>query len=231
MKIYLSNTKDLMNKNLFNAFYSLMSSERKAKIDRYIFGKDKRLSLGAGILLRLGLCESGINADEAEFQIGENGKPYLSENYNVFFNLSHSDEMVMCVIADNEVGCDIEKINDIDLDIAKNYFYSSEYKLILSRPTKEKRNDTFFRLWTLKESFMKLTGLGMSLPLDAFKIDLNDKKITVEQNVDDKIYFFKEYYIDGNYKCACCCLSDNFSEKPEFIRLCQIYDRLCSPNV
>ena len=34
----------------------------------------------------------------------------------------------------------------------------------------EQKELDFLRLWTLKESYMKMTGKGMSLPLDSFEV-------------------------------------------------------------
>ncbi|MBO1919797.1 hypothetical protein J4710_02590 [Staphylococcus xylosus] len=52
-------------------------------------------------------------------QFGENahGKPILNSPKETHINVSHTDGCSVCVVSD--VGVDVEKIETIDLDIAK----------------------------------------------------------------------------------------------------------------
>ena len=78
------------------------------------------------------------------------GKAYISNHEDIYFNLSHSGKMVACAISDREVGVDVELIDPtIDLNIAKHYFYNSEYENIMNC---ENSSDEFFKYWVLKES-------------------------------------------------------------------------------
>ena len=217
MRIYVANVKELKNEALFTKLYNLVDDERRNKIDRYKFMKDKILSLGSGILLRLALLEQGFNPMEVNFGYNKFGKPYLLENEKFCFSLSHSGEMVMCSVSSCDVGCDVEKVTNIDLEIAKNYFYLDEFKLINRQESKDEKYDMFFRLWTLKESFMKITGLGMSLPLDAFQIKIRDNEIVIKQDFDNREYYFKEYNIDKDYKFSCCSVINAFPKNTQFV--------------
>ncbi|MBO6268186.1 MAG: 4-phosphopantetheinyl transferase family protein, partial [Clostridium sp.] len=62
----------------------------------------------------------------------------------------------------------------------------------------------FFRFWTLKESFMKATGLGFRLPLDAFSIIPGPEGVTLRQQVDSRQYYFREYDLQDGYRYALC---------------------------
>ena len=116
---------DVENLDLKKA-YLLVPKERREKIDFYRFNKDKKLSAGAFLLLKKLLSDENI--PNFKIKTGKYEKPYISDNKNIYFNLSHSGKMVLCAISDRELGVDIE-INDptIDLNIAKHYFYNSEY--------------------------------------------------------------------------------------------------------
>lgn len=81
--------------------------------------------------------------------------------------MSHAGDYVVGVLSDCEVGCDIEKNSKAPLEVAEHYFYSTELEYIRSADDK---NRAFFTLWTLKESYMKMTGKGMSLALDSFEV-------------------------------------------------------------
>ncbi len=183
-----------------------MTQYRKEKIDSFRFIKDKKLSLGVEILFRNALSELG--EDRRDIIVTDSGKPHLRGS-DIEFNLSHSESRVMCCVSDRIVGCDVEKIEPIDLEIAKRYFFGSEYETIMSVDD-DQRNDVFYRFWTLKESFIKAIGLGMSVPLDSFRITLGDD-IGVEQSFDSNVYHFKEYLLNDGYRYACCSLNEQFS--------------------
>ncbi len=69
------------------------------------------------------------------------------------------------------VGVDIEKIRPIDFAIAERFFTASEYRLLMDTAEQE-RLQLFYTLWTLKESYIKFVGKGLSIPLDSFAIEL-----------------------------------------------------------
>ena len=180
------------NLNLIKA-YPLVSPDRQKKIDFYRFEKDKKLSAGAYLLLKKMLSDENIT--NPLFKVGKYGKAYISNKDNIHFNLSHSGKMVLCAISDKEVGADIE-YNDsaIDLNIAKNYFYNSEYDNIMNA---KNPSDEFFRYWVLKESYMKYTGLGMNLELDSFEIIIRDeiKLKNNNENLKFNLFDIEDYKI------------------------------------
>ena len=179
--------------------YDLVSQNRREKIDFYRFEKDKKLSAGAYLLLKKLLSKEKI--ENPIFKTGKYGKAYISNHENIYFNLSHSGKMVLCAISDREVGADIE-FNDpaIDLNIAKHYFYNSEYENIMNS---DNSPDEFFKYWVLKESYMKYTGLGMNQELDSFEIIIKDKIRLKNDNNNLKFNLFNvENYkigIAGHY--------------------------------
>ena len=214
IKTYVANVEELNNTALFDRLYALVPEHRQKKIDRMRFEKDKRLSLGAFALLQKGLRDWGICDREPALSYGENGKPFLRDYPSVFFNLSHSGERVMCAIGDCEVGCDVEKIKDTDFKIAKRFFHEEEYEQILRPGSVRERQELFFRFWTLKESFLKVTGQGMSFTLDSFCIDIRENGISVKQyNGTDGDYFFREYDLKDGYCYACCAAAPKIAEK------------------
>ena len=202
VKVYTAKTDTLADEKLFSRLYAGMPPYRREKIDRMAFRKDKCLSLGAGVLLDCALSIEGINGHEITYI--KNQKPVL-KNSDICFNLSHSGNIVFCVIADTDVGCDVEQIKDIGMSISSEYFSHDEYKTIAACTDNAGRIDMFFRYWTLKESFMKATGLGFELELDEFCIVLGEKDISVRQNVDSRRYHFWEYDRNDGYKYAVCC--------------------------
>ena len=139
---------------------------RREHILKYLRPCDRKLSLGAWRLMEETLKKHGFSADNVV--IGENGKP---ECEGVYFNLSHSADMVLCAISDAPVGCDIEKVTAAPMEVAERYFSANERRYISAAETVEEKNRRFFRLWTIKESYMKMTGEGVSLSPERIEID------------------------------------------------------------
>lgn len=176
--------------------YKMLPDERKRKVDNFRFDKDKKLSAGAYLLLKKLLDEEGIT--KPAFKTGKYGKSYISNYENIQFNLSHSGKIVACAISDAEVGVDVE-YNDpaIDLNIARHYFYNTEYENIIKS---DNPSNEFFNYWVLKESYMKYTGLGFNLDLDSFEIFIDDE-ITLKNDKNNLKFNLFDIY---DYKLAIC---------------------------
>jgi 4'-phosphopantetheinyl transferase len=150
----------------------MLDPDELVRADRYHFASDRNIYTAAHALLRFMLSEAtGISTKLWRFVTGEFGKPALAANFhecNLHFNISHTRGLVACAIARHEVGVDVERSDrKIDLDIARHYFAPEEVSLMRSFPRSE-QDKIFFRLWSLKEAFIKATGEGLSRPLDSF---------------------------------------------------------------
>ena len=162
MKLYRINIQSFEDPLQDQRLLELVGTERRKKVIRYRMPDDRKRSLAAGLIIQKILNENGLSEDSLKYS--ENGKPFAD---NLFFNVSHAGDYVVGVSSDREVGCDIEKIVDAPLEVADRFFHLKEAEYIKSA---EDKNRAFFTLWTLKESYMKMTGRGMNLPLDSFEV-------------------------------------------------------------
>lgn len=202
IRIYTADITPLENALLFEKAYNTVSQRRREKADKMRQQNDKLLSLGAECLLIRACRDFGIDYNSQKILTDKNSKPSFEGN-PLYFNLSHSEKRVMCVMSDLPVGCDTEKIHETDMRIVKRFFSDDECAAVEGCTTDEERENLFFRLWVLKESFMKCTGLGFSLPLNSFSISLGDT-IRVKQSVDKSRYCFLEKEMNDGYKYGVC---------------------------
>ncbi|MBP5094227.1 MAG: 4'-phosphopantetheinyl transferase superfamily protein, partial [Abditibacteriota bacterium] len=148
-KVYFTILDDTVSTD---AMYLASAPERRAKADALRLESDKRLSLAAGLMIRKLLGGIPVVTDL-------HGKPRAE---GVFFNYSHSGDVVMFAISDCEVGCDVQKIGEVRLGAARRAFSEEELKELEGERDPEKRKTLFFRLWTMKESVVKMTGAGFA---------------------------------------------------------------------
>jgi 4'-phosphopantetheinyl transferase len=138
---------------------NLLSRVRRRKIGEYHFQADRLRCLAGGLLI-----EQAVRGKDIFF--GSFGKPYVPGG--PFFNLSHSGNYVILALSEvSPLGIDIEKQREDDyLALAEQVFHLKEMEFFLKTPGKE----LFFTLWTLKESYIKMTGLGFSLDSRRFSV-------------------------------------------------------------
>lgn len=210
VKVYIADVTVLKDEDLYGKLYARLDAERRAKVDRFRFPKDRRLSVGAGALLMYALQKE--NVGNVSIEVKPTGKPYLAGKESLFFNLSHSENKVMCAVADKEVGCDVERKTEFDQALASYVMTKQEFQQIYGLESEAKQQEMFFRLWTLKESYMKATGLGIRLEPGTFGMKVEKESISVIPPVDEQVFNFKEYDMDDGYCYSCCSLSDEFSE-------------------
>lgn len=196
--VYFALDEFLLDEHCFLYFFDKVSIRRKQKIDRLKMPDDRRLSLLSGLLLEYALNDAGEK--NRELYEDEYGKPHVKD-CDIHFNLSHSGNVAMCVVSKYPVGCDVEQVREIDLKIAKRYFCEEETKKIFSFTKDSDRLDAFFRLWTLKESYVKAVGKGLAIPLNSFRVNLDDKPKIDGENQE---FFFGEFNCFDGYKCAVC---------------------------
>jgi 4'-phosphopantetheinyl transferase len=166
--VYLLDTRCLEDAELFHLWYEKMPAGRKEKIDAFRFDKDKRLSLGAGILLLYGLAAAGVQ--DAEISFGEHEKPFLAGREDLFFNLSHSGHLAACAVSERPVGIDIEEVRHFDERLVRYVFRDEESDWILKNT--EHADTGYTMLWTLKESLMKYLGTGIALEAKKIRMDM-----------------------------------------------------------
>jgi 4'-phosphopantetheinyl transferase len=224
IEIIAVNLKDALEKSKFDRLMSYVSSEKRERINRFYRYEDAQRTLIGDILIRYSLCRRlGIKNSDLIFKVNEYGKPFLSNDEDTQYNISHSGEWVVCSIDNFPLGIDIEQIKPIDMTIAERFFSKEEVKSLKEKSSVE-RAVYFYDLWTLKESYIKAVGKGLSLPLNSFTISVNEGNITVCSIYGSDDYYFRQYHIDENYRMAVCSRKNEFPHSVHFIGLNELYE-------
>ena len=93
------------------------------------------------------------------------GKPYFT-NIPLKFSLSHSGQYVLCVVCEEEVGADVQLQKASGYDKLPNRFFTKEEQELFAQCRDEAhRRALFYKMWTAKEAYGKLTGEGLSVSL------------------------------------------------------------------
>lgn len=220
MELYLVDVSKPLSKNMEENFISQITQEKHDRIQRLIHKSDFNRGLIGDVLARAVLREKlRIANDQIVFSKNLYGKPYLGNVDHCHFNISHAGKWVACVFDNEPVGVDIEMIKHIDLDIAKRFFTKSEYDYV-QKWNDDRKVERFFQLWTLKESYVKAKGEGLTIPLNSFNIvQVSQNMFTVEKNLECKM---SQLDIDEDYILSVCSLTGREPERIKHVNYCEL---------
>ena len=153
-----------------------LSPDEAARAGRFRFpAAQDRFAAARGSLRTILALYCHSDPGSLEFGCGPAGKPYLASGQGPEFSVSHSHSWALYGIArEREIGVDLERIGKPTLDhvrIAERFFAPAEAACLRSLPP-ETRLESFFRLWTLKEAYVKALGEGLRIPLASFEVSI-----------------------------------------------------------
>ena len=204
--IYLSGVEELLGGLEEGQWPAGIGPVQRARIERLARESDRHRAQASEVLMRRVLSSHmGISEGEIIVERDQFSKPFLP-GADIFFNLSHSADRVVCAVDTAPLGVDLERIRSIPemKEIVKRYF-STEEQLTLDSCAEPDRLDCFFKLWTLKESFVKATGKGLSIPLNSFSVRITDDgSAFLEDHPEESKWSLRSYSIGIQYRLALC---------------------------
>ncbi|MCX5838856.1 MAG: 4'-phosphopantetheinyl transferase superfamily protein [Deltaproteobacteria bacterium] len=157
---------------------SVLDDGEEARMKRLHFPDGRHLFGASHTLVRTALsCYGAIPPDAWRFVENAHGKPRIDPDFDsspLSFSLSHTKGLaVVAVTGGADVGVDVERADRV-VNAARlsSRFFSPEEAAALQELSPERLRELFFLYWTLKESYIKARGLGLSLPLDSFSFRL-----------------------------------------------------------
>ena len=198
---------------MLRAYEELLTTEEKTKLDRFRFESDRRNYLITRALIRTTLSRyTDVSPTDWHFTFNKHGRPEINEPKHarcLKFNLSHTKHLIVCIISqDKDVGVDVENCSRDNnlLKIADRYFSSTEIHELRQLSAKEQR-ERFFLYWTLKESYAKAKGIGLTMPLKYISFDVQSK-ITIsfksQPKEDPQQWQFTTTHLPPEYIVATC---------------------------
>lgn len=215
VEVYLLN---IARVKFLNHMKHLVSAEKQRRLEKMQHLLSAQQTLAADLLARAIICSKfGWKNDAIEFSYNEYGKPALKNKNDFHFNLSHCGNWVVMAVSSDEIGIDIEQVTEMDLTIGESFFSPLEMQQVRNKPV-FLQADFFFQIWTLKESYLKMSGYGLSADLDSFTIQIKEDSSPLLIKSPPETVFFRQYELpelanqaNDNYKIAVCSRNGKFS--------------------
>ena len=159
-------------------FFQWLSPEERAQHGRFRFEKHRHTYLISHALVRQALSLiTQIEPEKFSFKTNAYGKPFVAapaQQQTVHFNLSHTEGLAAVAISRRtELGVDVENIHRQDMTQAlAEQFFAPEECLAVAQAREHERSAKMLEFWTLKESYIKAVGMGLSIALDSFAFKL-----------------------------------------------------------
>ncbi|MFB2835453.1 4'-phosphopantetheinyl transferase family protein [Floridanema evergladense] len=198
--------------DLLTALAVNLSWDERQRADRFYFERDKKRFIACRGLLRMIISHYlDLEPYKLKFTYSPRGKPELDNNHTqdrLCFNVSHSQNLAVYAIALNRaVGIDLEYTRPLsDLQqLAERFFSPSEASIINALPEAQQQ-EVFFRLWTIKEAYLKATGEGLA-GLQSIVVSFTRENTINLYNIENNVllnshWFCTEFNPEPEYKGA-----------------------------
>lgn len=214
--LWCARLPDIHDASLLQVYQSLMSDSERAQHQRFVFAKDRHRYLVTRALVRTVLSRyADIAPKDWVFVADSFGKPHLANwpnlNVDISFNISHSDQLILVgVTRGRALGLDTENWRDrvVTHDIADRFFSPVEAADLKALPL-DQQQYRFFEYWTLKESYIKARGMGLSIPLDQFSFRFPQEgavELMTEASLNDVAsrWRFAQFVLNSDYLISLC---------------------------
>jgi 4'-phosphopantetheinyl transferase len=201
---------------LLNGYRRLLSADELRQQRRFRFERDRHRYLVTRALVRTVLSKyAAIAPEQWLFATNPYGRPEVVNEdagaRRLVFNLSHTSGLIVLgVTRDRALGVDVENLREqrAAVGIADRFFAPDEVTALRALPAQE-QEQRFFQYWTLKESYIKARGIGLSIPLDRFAFDIEDRgeiRLTIAPSLEDcaERWAFWQLESQSQYSVAVC---------------------------
>jgi len=211
ISIWYFNIKNV-HQALFDQLLQTVPVTVQQSIQTLRFFKDQQLKLFGRLLVEQFHKTKNIPFDWSNWRTNTQGKPYMLNGSS--FNISHSGNLVAVAFASQNVGLDLERIEERNIDPIIDHFHALEKRHI---DWSHNKKEAFYHIWTRKEAFIKAKGTGL---LNALH---EDNSLSNELYYNNKSWFLHSLSPLAGYQFAVCSLVKNSPIQIKEIGLSQLF--------
>lgn len=182
-----------------NKFRSYLDNSEIVQVQKLKFDWLRDKAVFTKGLLRILIADYlNKNPIDINFTFNEFGKPYIvGDTDKLHFNISHSDDLaVFAFTGSSEIGVDVERIKTIDdMDGVVNLTFTEYEKSWFKRIADTEIVETFYKIWTIKEAFIKAIGRGFSFDPKDIELTNESGDQIVIRNIFSGDHIHKEYNV------------------------------------
>ncbi|XP_059480587.1 L-aminoadipate-semialdehyde dehydrogenase-phosphopantetheinyl transferase [Neocloeon triangulifer] len=217
---------------------SLIQLEEKERIGKFYFKRDAKSSMLGRLLIRKFLSQAtGLSNTEIFIERDKNGKPVYPCDPSVIFNVSHQGDFAVLAgvagcLPGQMLGVDIMKLEYTGgkslsefFRIMTRNFSPKEWLLIKNQQEESIQLKEFCRHWSLKESYVKATGTGITVNLQNLSFATSSRIGSTSSSLTDTILYesevplndwtFEESMLDEKH-CVSLCRNFNVNNVENF---------------
>ena len=198
MKTVLKNISEYEDSGIYARdleYIRILDVKRYDAIGRMKNEINKKRLLAAGILLK-DMCDA-YGLTKPVISRTEHGKPYIEGRSDINFNLSHSGDYAAIAYGDVPVGLDIQEKRNVTESFARRILNDSEYGLHDPADSCD-----ICRLWTVKEAYSKLLGLGLAYEFKNCIVDAKEHTVTDTSGRFRQGVYTEESVTEDVYMCC-----------------------------
>lgn len=189
----------------------------------YYHSNDAQRHLTGELLARYAIRQITGSRHKLPFTLGDKGKPH-PEGYNgMHFNVSHSGSWVVVATSNAAVGVDVERMRKVPEGVAYRFFSEPEKQMLDEADNDIEKAHIFFTLWTLKESFLKAIGKGLTRSLSTFTIVRRPEGgYALAPDDETEGFYLCTFPFEEGYKLAACAAENDFSSEVNIMEIDEI---------
>ena len=156
-KVYSIFNLSSISNEMYQQYLRFLPDDRMQKVLRYRNEVDQYNCVMSYLLTMYGIYKM-FGVANPDIAATKYGKLYLVDQPGIHFNISHCSKGCVCAISDYAIGVDIQDIHPFSWTVANHCCSSAELRLLedSANPAVD-----FTRIWTMKESFLKMKGTGI----------------------------------------------------------------------
>lgn len=174
---------------------NLLSDDDRVSLQTCRSPEQRDNATAARILLRLSLSLTVTRRrapNEWRFKKSQFGKPFVrDDNDAIDFSVSYADQVVMVAIGRNvKLGVDVESVDQpIEDKVVDDFCHATETQSLQLLP-ELRRARSFIELWTQKEAYTKMLGVGHFLDFHSFNLEtIQENSAPPSRHIVEEFYF------------------------------------------